>query len=127
MAKSNLARWLEERCQERRLSLRQAGDKTGLSHATIQSIINGRSATPDTIIKLANAFSDGGDHHRQLLEDQLLTLAGYRTERPEKAQTEAMARLLDAIQDFDEPQLRVMSELARFLSGVEGKVGHERK
>jgi len=38
---STLGQWLQQKCQEEKLSLREAGKRASLSHSTIQSIING--------------------------------------------------------------------------------------
>jgi len=115
-AGESLGRWLKERCRKEHLSLRQVATKTGLSHTTIGDIIKGTRASPDTIRKLAEAFNESGDHHRLALEDKLLTLAGYRSKRPEgKELTEPMARLLDKLSEFNEPQLRIMERFCNFL------------
>ena len=120
--RGGLATWLEERCQTEGLSLRQAAQKTGLSHATIADSIKGVHPSPETIRKLAAAFSTSGDHHRLALEDELLILAGYRSERPkEKELTEPMARLLDKLSEFNEPQLKIMLRFCDFLSQMEVK------
>lgn len=111
--------WLEERCQKGGLSLRQAAQKTGLSHTTIADIIKGKKPAPETIKNLAAAFGGDGDHQRRTLEDKLFTLAGYRSERPQEAQpSEPMARLLDQLSQLDEPQLKVMSRFADFIAGM---------
>jgi len=116
-----LKEWLEERCQSEHLSLRKAGQKTGLSHATIADIKKGSRPSVDTIRKLAEAF--GGDGHRQRLvvEDQLLALCGYRSERPEEKTSEPVARLLDKLTRFSEPQLRLMERFAEFIIETEEK------
>lgn len=117
-----LATWLEERCHKEGLSLRQTATKTGLSHATIADIIRGAKPSSETIKKLAEAFSGNGGHHRLALEDKLLILAGYRSERPEEKElTEPMARLLDRLSDFNEPQLKVMGRFADFISQLRVK------
>jgi len=82
-AGGGLGKWLEERCKKERLSLRQAATRTGLSHAIIGDIIKGSRVSLETISKLAEAFSESGDHQKPALEDELLVLAGYRTGRPE--------------------------------------------
>jgi len=111
-----LGRWLKERCQEEHLSLRRAGDKTGLSHSTIQAIMNGGRASPETISKLAHSF--GGNHNETIaLEDELFILAGYRT-KSELEISQPLARLIDVIKDFSQPQLRVMSAFATYLAEV---------
>ena len=53
-----------------------------MSHATIGDIIKGNRPLPETIRKLAKGF--GGDG-RLVLENHLLALAGYRSERHEEA------------------------------------------
>jgi len=113
-----VGKWLKTRCEH--LSLRQAAIKTGLSHSTIQAIINGGSASPDTIIKLAAAF--GGDGRRGLvLEDKLFTLAGYRSQRPSDELNEPLAGLVDKLSHFSEPQLKLVEHFADFLSQMETK------
>jgi len=113
---NGLGSWLEERCHKESLSLRQAAAKTNLSHATIADIIKGTNPSPETIRKLAEAFSGGGDHHRDALEDKLLTLAGYRREREKDKPNEPMARLLDKLSNFNESQLKIMGRFADFIS-----------
>ena len=114
-----LGKWLKQICQKEHLSLRQAAAKTGLSHATIREIMNGGSASPQSIRKLAKAF--GGDGRaRFALEDKLLVLAGYRTHRPEAEElTEPMARLLDKLNSFSEPQLKMVGRFADFLAEMD--------
>ena len=120
--RGSLATWLQEKCQKEGLSLRQASAKTGLSHATIADIMNGAHPSPESIQKLAGAFSESGDHHRMALEDKLLNLVGYRSPRPkEKELTEPMARLLDRLSEFNETQLKVMGRFADFVSQLEAK------
>lgn len=115
-ARAGLGQWLEERCREEKLSLRQAATKTGLSHSTIADIIKGVRPSAETIRKLAEAF--GGDGHRSLvLEDKLLTLSGYRRQRPEAdGLSEPLSRLLDKISEFSEPELQIMEYFADFIS-----------
>lgn len=118
----SLGQWLKERCSKEDLSLRAAAAKTGLSHATIAEVINGSSASPGTIKRLAHAFSNGKNHQKMMLEDQLLTLAGYRTRRPEgEGISEPMARLLDKLSDLSEPQLKMIGRFVDFLGESEGK------
>ena len=110
-----IGQWLEGRLRQEHLSLRQAAAITGLSHVTIADIINGDHPAPETVRKLAIGF--GGDGKQGLvLEDQLLTLAGYRTPRPEGEEIgESLARLLDKVSEFSEPQLGLMTRFADFL------------
>jgi len=121
-----LGSWLVERCQKEGLSLRQAAAKTGLSHATIDDIRKGSRASAETIGKLAQAF--GGDGREMLaLEDKLLILSGYRSERPEGEDlSEPVARLLDRLSQFSKPQLRIMEHFAEFLAEIPVKGGHKK-
>lgn len=117
---SKLGEWLRERCKSEGLSLRQAGAKTSLSHATIADIIKGASASAETIKRLAKAF--GNDHHQTIaLEDELLTLAGYRSQRPEVGLPEPLARLLDKLSQFSEPELELVEHFADYISKMERK------
>lgn len=114
---SKLSEWLEEKLKCGHLSLRQAGVRTGLSHATIGDIRKGVRPNPETIRKLAQGFGGGG-----ALEDHLFTLAGYRTPRPEGENTsEAWAHLTDKISRLSEPQLKIMVRFADFLRKIEGE------
>ncbi len=112
---SSLGEWLQAKCTEERVSLRQVAIKTGVSHQTIAGLISGKKALPQTIKKLAKAF--GNDHHHQTiaLEDKLLVLAGYRTERPEEAHNEPLARILDKLNEFDFAQLGIVEEFTDFI------------
>ena len=120
MEEQGLGQWLSERCQREHLSLRQAAAKAGLTHTTIADVIKGKHPHPETIRKLAIAF--GGDGCRRLaLEDHLLTLAGYRSERPEGELSEPMAQLMEKVSNFNEPQLEMMTRFAGFLIEIEDK------
>jgi transcriptional regulator with XRE-family HTH domain len=111
-----LGNWLKETCQRERLSLRQAATKTGLSHATIAQLMKRGSASPETIMKLATAFGGNGKQ-RWAMEDKLLVLAGYRTERPDREElSEPQARLLDKLDKLREPELKVLSHFADFVA-----------
>ncbi len=111
---SRLGEWLKAKCDEEGLSLRQVAEKAGVSHQTIAGLINGKKALPQTIKKLAKAF--GNNHHQMIaLEDKLLSLAGYRTERPEEALSEPLARLLDKLNDLDVAQLGIVEQFADFI------------
>lgn len=115
-ANGGLGQWLEARCRDERLSLRQAATKTGLSHATIAGIRNGNQPSPESIKKLAEAFSGNGQE-RLALEDSLLVLAGYRIERPAGQElSQPVCRLLDKISQFSEPQLQIMERFADFIA-----------
>ena len=113
---NNLGSWLEEKCRSEGLSLRQAAVKTGLSHSTLCDIVKGEGKVcGETIKKLARYF--GGDGKRRLvLEDQLLVLAGYRTERPEDELSEPLARLMDTVSQFSKQQLKILNRFADFLN-----------
>jgi transcriptional regulator with XRE-family HTH domain len=116
---NGLGSWLQERCQEERLSLRQAAAKTGLSHSTIEKIIKGASPSAQAIRKLAQAFSRG-ENERLALEDHLLALAGYRTQRANTNEISLpMARLLDVVAPFSERQLRLVMDFADFLTEID--------
>ena len=108
--------WLQKQCKMEGLSLRKASARVGLSHATIDDLIKGGNPSPATILKLAQAFSGGGDHSREALEDMLLTHAGYRSERKRDEINVPMARLLDKLSKFSEPQLRIVGCFCDFLS-----------
>lgn len=116
---NSLGSWLEEKCKNEGLSLRQAAAKTGLSHSTLADIRKGNSnVSGETIKKLARYF--GGDGTRRLvLEDQLLVLAGYRTERPEDELSEPIARLMDTLSQFNKQQLKIMACFGEFLAEIE--------
>ena len=119
-----LGQWLKERCEREHLSLRQVAIKTGVSHQTIAGLIDGKKALPTTIKKLAHGF--GGDGKRRLaLEDKLLVLAGYRTERPSEKLSEPLAQLIDKVQKFDEPQIKMMLSFADFLVEIDGRGRNE--
>ncbi|MBA7554480.1 hypothetical protein ES705_47101 [subsurface metagenome] len=116
---SSLGQWLKAKCDDERLSLRQVATKVGVSHQTIAGLMNGKKALPQTIKKLTKAF--GGDHHQRIaLEDKLLCLAGYRTERPEEELSEPLARLSDKLGQFSEPQLMIMEHFADYISEIGG-------
>ena len=118
-ARGGIGQWLKARCQGEGLSLRQAATRTGLSHATIADIMNGAQASPQTIGKLALAF--GGDgHHGRVLQDKLLTLAGYRSQGLGEL-NESLAKLVDKLSHFSEPQLKLIGHFADFLSQIQTK------
>lgn len=108
--------WLREKCQRDGLSLRQAGVKTGLSHATIRDIISGNRPSPETVTKLAR-FGGDGENERAVLEDELLVLAGWRVKRELKI-SQPLAELVDIASDFSEPQLRLLNAFAKYLVEV---------
>ena len=113
-----LGEWLQAKCDQEGLSLRQVATKVGVSHQTIAGLMNGKKALPQTIKKLVKAF--GGDHNQGIaLEDRLLVLAGYRTERPEEALSEPLARILDKLNGLDVAQLGIVEEFADFIVKVD--------
>lgn len=118
--KNRLGRWLEDKCREEKLSLREAAGKSGLSHATISDLMKGSQASAETIKKLATAFSGDG-HHQRALEDKLLILAGYRSEPLSKELSEPMARLVDRLSGFSESQIRILGRFADFIDEMEKK------
>ena len=112
-----IGQWLKETCQRESLSLRQAGAKAGLSHGTIEGIIRGASPAPETLKKLARAF--GGDGQQALaLEDSLLILAGYRTERSGDM-SQPLGRLIDLVANFDDAKLKLMADFVEYLTRME--------
>jgi len=99
------------------LSLRKAAVLTELSHGTIADILKGICPSAETVRKLAQGFVAGDGQERLALEDELLVMAGHRTDRPKANEVSpTMGRLLDAVAGFDEPQLNLMSEFAKFLA-----------
>ncbi len=125
MSDNSLGQWLQKRCKDEHLSLRQAAGKTGLSHTTISDIIKGVRPTLGTIKKLTTAFGDG-ENQKLALEDKLLVLAGYRTPRPEEGHSELLAKLIDKAKQLNEPQIKMMLHFADFLP--EGKTeAHQRR
>ena len=107
-----LGQWLEERCKKENLSLRRAATRSGLSHATIAHIANGARPSGETVRKLARAFADG-PNARLALEDKLLTLAGYRTERPREELNDLLAQLIDKVKDVNESQIKIIDLLKK--------------
>lgn len=110
-----ISEWLDLKCRENHLSLRQAADRSGLSHGTLASIKKGTRPTAATITKLAAAFSNDGPSQRAALEDHLLTLCGYRSS-PEVKQSEPLARLVDKLSRFSEEQLTIMENIVDFCA-----------
>ena len=121
MEEQGLGQWLKDRCHREHLSLRQAAARTGLSHATIGDIIKDSHPLPETIVKLAQAFGGDGNNERLALEDKLLVLAGYRTERPREKLSEPLAQLMDKVRGLSEPQIKMMINFADFLVEIGGE------
>jgi len=113
--------WLTVRMGKEKLSLREAAEMAGVSHSTIAGLLKGVSPTPETIKKLAKAFSNDGEKSWMAMEDELLVMAGYRTKRDDEGEmSTSLARLMDEVAGFSEPQLRLMAEFAKFLKSNEG-------
>lgn len=114
---------LRAKCRTEGWSLRQAGIKTGISHTTMAAIVNGsRSVSAVTVKKLAQAFSASGGHHRGVMEDELLILAGYRPRRPKGQDlSQPQAQLLDAASGLTERQIRLLISLGEFMAELETK------
>jgi len=121
MSEETLGQWLDKKCREEKMSLRDAAKKTGLSHSTIKAIISTSHAHPVTVKKLALAFGGNGDHQISTLEDKLLVLTGCRSGQPDAELSEPMARLLDKVSRFSVPQLKVLNRFADFISEMESK------
>ena len=116
---SGLGQWLKQRCEAKGLSLRQAAAKIGVSHGTIAKIMDGASPAPETIKRIAQAFGQDGNE-KLALEDSLLILAGYRTERPKGEDISLdMARLKDVMSGFTESQTKMVIRFAEFLAEME--------
>lgn len=113
---SGLAGWLQERCREERLTLRQAAGKTGLSHTTIAKIMEGVRPSAGTVKKCAEGFSDNGTE-KLILEDELLILAGYRTARAEPR--EQVAQLIGKLSQFNDAQVKIVRDFINFIAGME--------
>ena len=117
----SLGQWLEDRCHREHLSLRKAAAETGLSHAAIAAIRKGARPSAVTIKKLAQAFGGNGANEKLALEDHLLTLAGYRTERPGEKLSEPVAQLIDRVKGFNQRQIKMMVRFADFLVEIGGE------
>ncbi|MBA7647850.1 hypothetical protein ES703_55629 [subsurface metagenome] len=113
MEKQNpLSHWLKERMETENLSLRKAALLTELSHGTLADIQRGVSPTAETVRKLAQGFGGGS-----ALQDHLLSLAGYRAPGADEP-SGALAELIDQVRQFDDRQLRMMTQFAKFLTGL---------
>jgi len=110
-----LGLWLEARCRSQKLSLREAAELTGLSHTTIKDVISGMRPSAETLRKLAHGFGGNGKHKRSALEDQLFTLAGFKTAVGEEKPSEAMGELLDKLTRMDDRRLKLMTHFVDFL------------
>ena len=87
-----------------------------MSYGTLAKVMKNNHASPETVRKLAQAFGGDGTNERLALEDKLLVLDGHRTPRPEGEEiSEPLARLMDKVGRFNEPQLRMMVSFADFL------------
>ena len=110
-----LRQWLEKRCKQEHLSLRQAGKRAELSHSTIYAIIKGGHASAQTVTKLARGFGGNGINERLALEDRLLVLADYRSERPEETPSEPLAQLMDKAKGLSESRIKMLNRVADLL------------
>ena len=124
--RGGLAQWLDEKCREEHLSLREAGKRAGVSHSTIRALMQGGRASAITVTKLAEAFSGSGDYQRLTLEDELLVMAGYRTPRPGGEINQPLAQLMDEVSEFSRSQLKLMLCFAEFLGETAMKSGQKR-
>ncbi len=111
---ATLAKWLEKRCKDEKLSYRKAASKAGVSHATIAAIRKGTRPSAATVVKLAEAFGNDGRNQKAALEDHLLGLCGYRSERTDPAPREPLARLLDRLSHFSDEQLKAIENIIDF-------------
>lgn len=118
---ATLAQWLEQRCKDEKLSYRQAARKGGVSHATIASIRKGARPSAATVVKLAKAFGNDGNNQKAALEDHLLSLCGYRSERTAPVLSEPLARLLDKLSHFSEEQLKAIEHIIEFSVSLGNK------
>jgi len=117
--KNGFGTWLRQKCSEEGLSIRKLAAKAGLSHVTIVEIKNGSRPSAETIKKLAAAFSNNGANQRVALEDYLLSICGYRSERMDGELSESQARLLDKVSQFSQTQFRLVEEFADYVAKVE--------
>lgn len=110
---TSLGQWLKQRCRGEHLSLREAAARTGLSHSVIANIIKGNKPAPETIKKLVQGFG-GTSLQRLALEDQLLTLAGYLTPRPEGSTEENHLKMVPLLSPEHQHVIElVVMELAK--------------
>ena len=117
MSVEGVKEWLHHRMAAEGLSLRKAAAMTDLSHGTIADILRGVSPCAETVRKLARGFVSGNGKERLALEDELLMLAGHRTDRPEAEEMSSLlGQLCDLVQDFSEAELHLMSEFAKLLA-----------
>lgn len=129
MEYQNFSEWLKKECEKARLSLRQAGDKAGLSHATIQCIIKGGNPSSTTVRKLAQSFCHGGRNELMFLEEELLVLTGHKTKNTNGSISQPLACLLDSVKGFSEAELKIVSRFADFVAYLssEGNVADVEK
>ncbi len=124
---TTLGDWLKGTCEKQGLSLRQVAARSSLSHGTIAGIIKGSHPSPHTVRKLAECFAGEG-HERLALEDNLLVLAGYRTQRPEGQNlNQPLARLMDMVSRLSEPQLKLVISFAEFLADIDKVADRSKK
>lgn len=116
--RSRLGQWLENRCKQEHLSVREAAAKCGLSHTTLHDIIKrGIHPYPRTLEKLAKGFARG-ESERLVLEDKFLILTGYMMPRRGEKLNEPLAQFVDKVRGFNEEQIKVMMDFADYLQGI---------
>jgi len=123
MVEQSIGQWLRQRLDREGLSLRKAAAKTGVSHAAIRGILRGASPAAETVRKLAQGFS-GNDGQRVALEDYLLTLAGYRSERPE-APRPAYLKVASLLSPERQHILKVLVRDFARIEGIDEKLLQE--
>ncbi len=122
MSDEGVREWLHHRMATEGLSLRKAAARTALSHGTIADILRGVAPCAETVRKLARGFVSGKGKERLALEDELLILAGHRTDRPEAEEmSPLLGQLCDLVTDFSEAELHLMSEFAKLLAHRENR------
>lgn len=124
-----LQQWLKGKCKQERLSVRNVGIRCGLSHTTIAEILKGQGVMGSTIKKLAQGFATS-EAEKLALEDKLLILAGFRSERPEESTlTESQAHLIAKVKLAGEAEVEMMLSFASFLKAIKrtGAVDSQQK
>ncbi len=111
----SLAQWLQQRCKG--LTVTRVAAEAGLSRTIFYDIMRGHQPLPETIRKLAKVFTDGTEQS-VALEDHLLALAGYRTERP--LRLESNDGLLRVIVLLRPEHQHIVEDLVRELAKIEG-------
>ena len=90
-----------------------------MSHSTIDDVIKGGHPSAETIRKLAQGFGSG-INERIALQNRLLVLVGYRTERPEGEEpSEELGRLMDKLKQLNEAQVKMVTRFVDFLIEID--------